>query len=161
MTSNWGRQELSIVATLVVAVTALVVALTNSGSGGSDAGAAPAASSVPARADVVVAAFQEKGHTVPIENFAYGLDPIRVPAGEAVAWVNYDEVPHTATAKDGSWDSGTLSQGEGVVMVFSEPGTYAYICTLHPPSSAIAGAPDGVKLAGGGRPMQGTIIVTE
>ena len=159
MASNWLRQELSIVATLVVAVTALIVALVN-GSDGGGAGAAPVATGTAGGAGVTVADFQEKGHSVVIANFAYSPDPVRVKAGQAVTWVNEDEVPHTATAKDGSWDSGTLPHGEGVVMIFSKPGTYPYICLLHPPAGAIAGAPAGAKLAGGGgRPMQGTIIV--
>jgi plastocyanin len=155
---NQVRQEIAIVATLVVAVAALVVALVD---GSSDSGGVIAAPATNSEVGVIVAPFQEKGHTVAIENFAYGLDPIHVKAGEAVVWVNYDETPHTATAKDGSWDSGLLAQGDGVVMVFREPGTYAYICTLHPPASAIAGAPEGVAVVGGGQPMQGTVIVEE
>jgi plastocyanin len=156
-------QELRVgtgLAALVIAVAALAVALSNSGPDGG-ANAATSAAGAVHSGGVTVAPFQEKGHTIAIENFAYGLDPIHVQAGEAVVWVNYDQVPHTATAKDGSWDSGTLAQGDGVVMVFDEPGTYQYICLLHPPVNAIAGAPEGVKLAGGGRPMQGTVIVEE
>jgi plastocyanin len=153
-------RELSIAVTLVIAVTALVVAL--EGRGG-PSGGAEASDAVRTESDsgVFVAAFQPKGRTVAIENFAYDPDPVRVEAGEAVIFENFDAVPHTVTARDGSWDSGTLAQGDAVVLVFDEPGTYEYICALHPPGVArITGAPEGAELAGGGgRPMQGTIII--
>ena len=54
-----------------------------------------------------------------------------------------------------------MKQGETYVTILDEPGVYVYICELHPPRhGAIFGAPPGTKLVGGGgRGMQGTIIV--
>jgi plastocyanin len=159
------RQDLLIVVALSVGVAALVLALRagEAADGSGPIGVQRVAASDAAAAGVTVAAFQPKGHTIAIQDFSYDPDPVRAEAGQAVVWENYDEVPHTVTAKDGSWDSGTLAQGDAVIMVFDQPGTYAYICLLHPPGAgAIAGAPEGAKLAGGGgRPMQGTIIVEE
>ena len=158
-------QQLGIAAALIVAVAALVVALRNDGQG-TPATAAQAAdakgSAVGGDADgVTVGRFQPKGHTVAIWNFAYDPDPVSVKAGQAIVWENSDVAPHTVTARDGSWDSGTIVLGDAVVMIFDEPGTYPYICTIHPPAGArIGGAPEGVKLAGGGgKGMQGTIFV--
>ena len=160
-------QELRIgtsLAALVIAVAALAVALTNDGSDGGGPSTVRAADTTSGHASVTVAPFQEKGHSVVIENFAYSPEPVGARVGEAVVWINRDEAPHTVTAQDGSWSSGTLVQGDGVAMIFSEPGTYEYICALHPPATTrVAGAAEGVKLAGGGggHGMKGTIIVEE
>jgi plastocyanin len=148
--------QLGLGVTFAVALTALVLALRGGETPLSSAAGKPAGET----SSVVVADFQPKGHTIAISEFRYDPDPVRVKAGQAVVWENYDEVPHTVTARGGSWDSGTLVQGEAVVIVFDEPGTYEYICALHPPAVAFFGVPDGTPLVGGGgHGMQGTIIV--
>ena len=53
------------------------------------------------------------------------------PAGTTVTWTNDDAVPHTATAQDGSFDSGNLNPGQSYSFTFSTPGTYPYICQYH------------------------------
>jgi plastocyanin len=69
---------------------------------------------------------------VEIEDFAYNPDPVTIEAGGKVIWVNRDSAPHTATAEDGSFDTGTLEEGKLKSESFKEPGTYAYICSIHP-----------------------------
>jgi plastocyanin len=49
-----------------------------------------------------------------------------------VTWTNQDFAPHTATADDGSFDTGRLDQGETGSVTFDQPGTYTYTCTFHP-----------------------------
>lgn len=53
-------------------------------------------------------------------------------AGATVVWINQDPVPHTVTADDGSFDSGTLATVASTSHTFNKPGTYAYHCTFHP-----------------------------
>lgn len=53
-----------------------------------------------------------------------------VPAGSAVIWVNKAGV-HTATADDGSWDSGNLNPDQTYTRTFETPGDYEYHCTPH------------------------------
>ena len=150
------RLEVTMVLTLAVAVTALVVALRGDGSPQAVAedDALTVSSEVP-----------EGAVEVDIVNFAYNPDPVRVQVGQPVAFTNFDTVAHTATASkgDGDWDTGYLNLGETAVITFDEPGTYAYLCALHPPAHGrFFGAPDGAILAGGGGGgMVGTIIVTE
>jgi plastocyanin len=69
---------------------------------------------------------------VEIVDFSYRPDPITIEAGGKVIWVNRDSEPHTATAEDGSFDTGTIEEGKLKSESFKEPGTYAYICSLHP-----------------------------
>jgi plastocyanin len=69
---------------------------------------------------------------VEIEDFAYSPDPVTIEEGGKVIWKNRDAAPHTATAEDGSFDTGTIEEGKLKSETFKEPGTYAYICSIHP-----------------------------
>jgi plastocyanin len=69
---------------------------------------------------------------VRIVDFAYDPDPVTIEEGGKVIWQNEDSEPHTATAEDGSFDTGTLEEGKLKSESFKEPGTYPYICSIHP-----------------------------
>lgn len=69
---------------------------------------------------------------VTIVDFAFDPAELRVAAGTTVTWTNRDSVPHTATADDGSFDTGTIDGGASGSHTFDAPGTFAYICTFHP-----------------------------
>lgn len=62
------------------------------------------------------------------------FDPadITVPVGATVVWTNEDAVDHTATAGGDTWDSGVVAPGESFDFEFDEPGTYTYLCEIHP-----------------------------
>jgi plastocyanin len=74
----------------------------------------------------------ERSVKVDIVDFAYDPDPVRVQTGGKVIWQNMDPAPHTATADDGSFDTGTLEQGKLKSETFKEAGTYTYFCEIHP-----------------------------
>jgi plastocyanin len=69
---------------------------------------------------------------VEIVEFTYGPDPVTVQAGGKVIWLNEDTAPHTATADDGSFDTGTLERGKLKSETFKQAGTYPYFCEIHP-----------------------------
>lgn len=69
---------------------------------------------------------------VEIVEFAYEPDPVTIEAGGKVIWTNRDSAPHTATADDGSFDTGTLEEGKLKSESFKDPGTYTYFCEIHP-----------------------------
>lgn len=69
---------------------------------------------------------------VEIVDFAYDPDPVTIEQGGKVTWQNEDSAPHTATADDGSFDTGTLDEGKLKSETFKQVGTYAYICSIHP-----------------------------
>jgi plastocyanin len=69
---------------------------------------------------------------VEIVDFAYDPDPVTIQVGGKVIWANRDSAPHTATAEDGTFDTGTIEEGKIKSETFKESGTYAYICQIHP-----------------------------
>jgi plastocyanin len=73
-----------------------------------------------------------KAEKVSIVEFTYEPDPVVVQAGGKVTWQNEDAAPHTATADDDSWDTGTIEQGKIGSETFKNPGTFAYFCEIHP-----------------------------
>ncbi|HEX5527712.1 MAG TPA: plastocyanin/azurin family copper-binding protein [Solirubrobacterales bacterium] len=73
-----------------------------------------------------------KSEKVQIAEFAYEPDPVVVQAGGKVIWQNEDAAPHTATADDGSFDTGTIEDGKLGSATFKETGTFTYFCEIHP-----------------------------
>jgi len=70
--------------------------------------------------------------SINIQGFAFSPKTITVKVGTQVTWTNLDNVGHTATALDGSYDSGLLNNGESFTFQFDQPGTFEYLCTPHP-----------------------------
>ncbi len=70
--------------------------------------------------------------SVAVRDFAYAPGNLQVPVGATVTWTNYDDAPHTATAKSGSWDTGILNKNEKNAITFDTPGEYEYYCKVHP-----------------------------
>jgi plastocyanin len=93
---------------------------TESGQASEPGGAAPAGGNL------------ERSAKVEIVEFTYDPDPVRVQAGGKVIWQNMDSAPHTATADDGSFDTGILEEGKLKSESFKDPGTFTYFCTVHP-----------------------------
>jgi plastocyanin len=73
-----------------------------------------------------------RAEEVEIVDFAYDPDPVVVQVGGKVSWLNQDSAPHTATADDGSFDTGTLEQGKRGSETFKQAGTFTYFCEIHP-----------------------------
>jgi plastocyanin len=73
-----------------------------------------------------------KAEKVEIVEFTYSPDPVVVQVGGKVTWRNEDNPPHTATADDGSFDTGIIEKGKQKSETFKEAGTFTYYCTVHP-----------------------------
>jgi plastocyanin len=73
-----------------------------------------------------------KSEKVDIVEFTYQPDPVVVQVGGKVIWQNQDTAPHTATADDGSFDTGTIEKGKLGSETFKEAGTFTYFCEIHP-----------------------------
>lgn len=87
--------------------------------GGSPAAAPPASAPVAA-------------NSVTIKNFAFSPARVTVKVGTTVTWTNADQDAHTVTAKSGPFASAALSTGASYKFTFTKPGTYDYLCTIHP-----------------------------
>ena len=76
-----------------------------------------------------------------VDTFDFGFDPAddTVEAGDTVTWENSGETIHTV--KGDGFFSKAINPGDSYEHRFTKPGTYDYICTLHPDQ------------------MQGTIVV--
>jgi plastocyanin len=69
---------------------------------------------------------------VSIKGFAFNPATIQAKAGENVTWTNEDSVPHTVTLDDGSSKSGNIAGGATYSHAFTQAGTFAYHCEIHP-----------------------------
>jgi len=86
------------------------------------AGGAPApASNVPEHTD-----------QVQITNFAFAPADVTVVAGTTVTWTNEDTTQHDVFAPPVGLQSPVLNQNDSYAHTFSSPGTYRYICSIHP-----------------------------
>jgi len=61
----------------------------------------------------------------------WGFAPT-VAVGQAVTWTNVGAQPHTVTVEGTAWDTGIIAPGAAATLAFDAPGTYTYLCTLHP-----------------------------
>lgn len=80
-------------------------------------------------------------NVVSIADFAFDAPMLEVPVGTTVEWVNNDSFAHSVVAEDGSFQSEDLASGDRFSFTFSTPGSFAYLCGIHPS-------------------MRGTIVVT-
>lgn len=69
---------------------------------------------------------------VTIKDLAFEPATVTVSVGAGVTWINEDAVSHTATADDGSFDTGTIRPGEDAGVTFQTVGTFPYHCEIHP-----------------------------
>lgn len=127
------------------ALVALSLGLAACGDSGSDSTATDAETAPPASAETTEttqgdtteseaapSGEAKKSEKVDIIEFTYQPDPVMVQTGGKVIWQNQDAAPHTATADDESWDTGTIEKGKIGSETFKETGTFAYFCEIHP-----------------------------
>jgi plastocyanin len=56
---------------------------------------------------------------------------LTIQAGDRITFRNVGNLPHTATAKDGSFDTGNLNAGQSRTVRVTKSGTIDYVCTYH------------------------------
>ena len=72
------------------------------------------------------------GTAMSISDFKFNPATLTVPVGTTVTWTNQDEEPHTVAAKDGSFHSPGMDTHGTYSFTFTTPGSYDYICSIHP-----------------------------
>ncbi len=76
---------------------------------------------------------------VQMKDFKFQPAQVTVPSGGTVTWTNMDAAPHDVKFSDA--ESPNMKKGETYSKAFDKPGTYDYICEIHPA-------------------MKGTVVVT-
>lgn len=69
---------------------------------------------------------------VTIADFQFTPATITLNQGDTITWTNDGPSAHTASARDGSFDTGILQKGQSGSHTFTQAGTFAYYCKIHP-----------------------------
>ncbi|MBL8511952.1 MAG: cytochrome P460 family protein [Betaproteobacteria bacterium] len=86
------------------------------------AGTAPGAKAVP-----------KAGTVVSIAEFKFGPEKAEAKVGEKITWANTDASPHQVSIGGPNGErTAVMLQGQTAELKFDKPGTYTYICGLHP-----------------------------
>ena len=93
---------------------------------GQTASAGPATSAPPPPA--VPAGAAEVG----IVNFKFTPATVTIKVGGTVDWTNHDDIGHTVTFAGQGINSRVLQRNDRFSHTFDTPGTYTYICSIHP-----------------------------
>jgi plastocyanin len=92
---------------------------------------------------------------VSIKDFSFGPRSVTVNVGDTVTWHNTGKQGHSATAKDGSFDTGVLATGTTGSATFRKAGTFSYFCKPHPFMTATVSVVATSGGGGGGGTTQG------
>lgn len=71
---------------------------------------------------------------ITISNYSFNPGVMKVAAGATVTWINKDGDVHTIKSQEGpeAFQSPALDTGGHYSFTFRHPGTYRYICSVHP-----------------------------
>ena len=67
-----------------------------------------------------------------IKDYKFVPKELNIKTGTTLTWTNNDPAPHTIMTADGNIQSNPLEKGETKTYTFDTPGTYNYICGIHP-----------------------------
>jgi plastocyanin len=96
-----------------------------------------------AASSTTVAPAVNQGAVVSVSEYDFSAPSVTIKAGQEVVWHNEGNVAHTVTETSGhDFNSSEIDPGQTYVQTFDKPGTYTYICSIHPDR------------------MKGTVVVT-
>lgn len=111
----------------VCAVTLVACHGTSTPSGGGTTAPAGAAQS-----PTVAKSGSSRGDTVAVKDFSFAPQTLTVSMGATVTWRFQDAAAHTVDIDSGKIMSKPLQNNATYTHVFNQPGTYNYICSIHP-----------------------------
>jgi plastocyanin len=115
-----------------ISVVFALAAFAGCGSSSSDDSSDTGTTGAATQASTTSGATAATGDAVDIKNFAFAPATLNVKQGATLTFTNDDQAPHTATADNKSFDTGTLNPGDTKTVTFKAPGTVAYTCAIHP-----------------------------
>lgn len=74
----------------------------------------------------------ESERLVVAQDFTFKPADLNISVGEAVTWVNRDDVDHWIAAEDNDFNSGRLPPEARFSWTFNQTATYPYRCMIHP-----------------------------
>jgi len=80
----------------------------------------------------IASASAADSHSIIIKKFMFNPMDVTVTAGTDVIWENQDGEPHTVVSLTNDFRSQALDEKDKFSHVFDKPGTYKYICSIHP-----------------------------
>ena len=83
-------------------------------------------------AGLIAAARAAEPNVVTMKDFDFAPMMLTVTAGATVTWKNLDGEPHTVVSEDGLFRSQALDQDESFAFKFDRPGSYKFLCSIHP-----------------------------
>ena len=81
---------------------------------------------------LLVASAAAEENVIVIKKFMFNPMDVTVPAGSEVTWENQDGEPHTVVSLTGDFRSQALDEKDKFSHRFDAPGTYKYLCSIHP-----------------------------
>jgi plastocyanin len=85
-----------------------------------------------------------QGALVKVTEYDFSAPTVTIKAGQEVVWHNLGNVAHTVTESSANdFHSAEIDPGQTYVQTFDKPGTYTYVCSIHPDR------------------MKGTVVVTK
>ena len=73
-----------------------------------------------------------ESRTIRIVGMQFEPAELIVKRGTRIVWINDDVFPHTATAADKAFDSGSIAASSSWTYLATRSGTHEYVCALHP-----------------------------
>jgi plastocyanin len=105
----------------------------DSGNGGGNAPAAEEPAAPTAEDDGGGTGGTGPGTQVSMKDIKFNPGTVTIKPGGKVTWTNDDSVGHDVTADDfESGGPGEMQGGSTYSHVFEKPGTYDYVCSVHP-----------------------------
>lgn len=71
-------------------------------------------------------------HKLTIKDFMFMPMALTIAPGDSVTWINDDGEPHTVVSLDGAFRSKALDEKDSFSHVFTQAGTFRYLCSIHP-----------------------------
>ena len=76
-------------------------------------------------------------NTIYMKGSVFSVPSLTISAGTKISWVNDDNMVHTVTADDASFNSGDINPGNSFSYTFNTVGTYNYHCVHHAGMTAV------------------------
>ncbi len=80
----------------------------------------------------VVAKAKPGASAISIAEFLFGPEKLQIKAGGTATWTNVDDSPHWIAVQGAKMNTPVMVKGQSASLKFDKPGTYGYLCGLHP-----------------------------